>query len=71
MTSNFGARECVRHVERLPDASVSPGILRVAVRRDAVEASRRDRVQRCEERHVDAALVQPGCDQPRDAFPRP
>jgi hypothetical protein len=29
-----GARERVRDVERLPDASVSPGILRVAVRGD-------------------------------------
>ena len=49
----------------------SSGVLGVAVRADAVESGRRHRVERGEERDVDAARDQPLGEQAGDRLPRP
>ncbi len=63
--------QCVRDVQRLPDPAVQLGILRVAVRADAVESGRRHRVERGEERDIDSSRDQPLGQQAGDRLPRP
>ncbi len=66
-----GALERMGDVECFPDSAVDGRVLRVAGGADAVELRRRLRVEGREERHVDAARVEPGGDQPGDTLPRP
>ena len=65
------AAERVRDVERLPDAPVDVVVLLVGPLADAVEPREGDRVQRGEQRDVDAALREPVGQQPRHELPRP
>ena len=65
------AAERVGDVERLPDAPVDVAVLLVGPLADPVELRERDRVQRGEQRHVDAALREAVGQQPRHELPRP
>ena len=64
-----GARQRVGHVERLPDAPVHRGVFGVALGADPVEGRRGLRIERREQRHVDAPRDQSLREEARDLFP--
>ena len=63
--------ERMRHVQRLPHATVERVVLGVAVGTDAVELRRRLGIERGEQRHVDTLGLEAGGDEPGHALPRP
>ena len=65
------ARERVCDMQRLPDPAIHPCLPFVADRAHAIEVRGSLRVERGEERHVDAARDEPLCDQARDLLPGP
>jgi hypothetical protein len=65
------ALEGVRHVQRLPNATVERRVFRVAVGTHAVQLRRGLRIEGGEQRHVDAARVEATGEQSGDSLPRP
>ena len=63
--------QCMRDVQCLPDPPVQLGVLRVAVRADAIESRRRHRVERREKSDIDSARDKPLGQQAGDRLPRP
>ena len=61
----------MRDVQRLPDPAVHLGVLRVAVRADAVENRRRHRIERGEKCDIDSSRDKPLSEQAGDRLPRP